>query len=350
MSAATSTSLLEALAVRIGVRTAGSPEAHAAAEAVASSFRDLGLDPRFQEFRFLGFRPEAPELTIEGAAWDAGPCLYAPPAEIAGPIRFVGKLVLRPGSFETPVFGIGDAARLYVNTRGPAVPLLPLTPPTLGGPAAWIGAVNGARLAQLEGAAATLRTGGELLPNQVDRNVLATIPGRSAEEVVVCAHVDSVWRGPGAVDNASGVEGLRRVAERFAHRQTRRSLVLAAFGAEEPGLLGSTHFVHEARLNGDLDRIAAVVNLDSIARGERLEVLASDELLPYLDGLGGNVGKQLPGSDHWPFVQAGVPSVALTYHPYAEYHTPGETIDLVDPARLDESVELACALVERLLA
>jgi aminopeptidase YwaD len=349
MSTSTSTSLLETLAARIGVRTAGSPEAHAAADAVARSLRDLGLEPHFQEFRFLGFRPEVPELTIDGARWEAGPCLYAPSAEVAGPIRFVGELVLRRGVFETPVFAIGDEARLYVNTRGPAVPLLPLTPPNVGGPAAWIGAADGARLAELEGVRATLRTGGELLPNQVDRNVIARIPGRSAEEVVVCAHVDSVWQCPGAVDNASGVEGLRRVAERFARRVERRSLVLVAFGAEELGLLGSTHFVNEARLMGELDRVVAAVNLDSIACGEQLEVLASEELLPYLDGLGGNVGKQLPGSDHWPFVQAGVPSVALTYHPYAAYHTPAETIDLVDLKRLDESVELACALVERLV-
>jgi Zn-dependent M28 family amino/carboxypeptidase len=126
--------------------------------------------------------------------------------------------------------------------------------------------------------------------------------------------------------------------------------VLVAFGGEELGLLGSTHFVNEARLAGELDRVVAAVNLDSIARGTQLEVLASDELLPYFDGLGANVGSQLPGSDHWPFVQAGVPSVALTYHPYAEYHTPEETIDRVDPKRLDESVELACALLERLVA
>jgi hypothetical protein len=350
VSTATSTTLLEALAVEIGVRTAGSPEAHAAAEAVAGAFRALGLAPRFQEFRFLGFRPEAPELTVDGESWAAGPCLYAPAAKVAGPIRRVGELVLRRGAFETPVFAIGDEGRLYVNTRGPAIPLLALTPPNLGGPAAWVGADDGARLAALAGAHATLHTGGELVPNERDRNVIAEIPGTTDEKIVVCAHFDSVWRCPGAIDNASGVEGLRRIAERFRDTRPRRTLVLAAFGAEEPGLLGSTHYVAEARLTGELGRLVAAVNLDSIARGERLEVIASDELRPHLEGLAGSVSPQLPGSDHWPFVQAGVPSVALTVHPYAEYHTPAETIDRVDAQKLDTAVDLASALVERLLA
>ena len=44
---------------------------------------------------------------------------------------------------------------------------------------------------------------------------VAEIPGASDERVVVGAHFDSVWRGPGAIDNATGVEGLWRVAERF---------------------------------------------------------------------------------------------------------------------------------------
>lgn len=349
MSATTGTTLLETLAVEIGVRTAGSPEAYAAADAVAASFRALGLAPRFQQFHFTGFRPEPPELTVDGGLLGAGPCLYAPAASVAGQIRYVGELVLRRGAFETPVFAIGAEGRLYVNTRGPAIPLLPLTPPNLGGPAAWIGAEDGARIASLKGSEATLRTGGELVPNERDRNVIAEIPGTSGETVVVCAHFDSVWRSPGAVDNASGVEGLYRIAEHFRQRKPRRTLVLVAFGAEELGLLGSTHYVAEARLTGELDRIAAAVNLDSIARGDVLEVIASDTLRPHLAGLCENVSAQLPGSDHWPFVQAGVPSVALTVHPYAEYHTPAETIDLVDRQKLDAAVEVACALVGRLL-
>lgn len=343
------TGLIERLAAEIGVRTAGSPAAAAASEAVARALRELGLEPRVQEFRFLGFRADPPQLTVAGTPWQAGPCLYAPAGEVEGAVCRVGDLVLLRGAFETPVFAVGMHGRLYVNTRGPAIPMLALGPANLGGPSACVGAVDGARLRALAGATATLKTGGELLPDQLDRNVIAEIPGESQERVVVCAHVDSVWRCPGAVDNASGVEGLRRVAERFRDQRSRRTLVLCAFGAEEFGLLGSTHYVGEARLTGELDRIRAVVNLDSIARGKALEVIASDELSAYVDDLP-NVRTLVPGSDHWPFAQAGIPAVALTVHPYAEYHTPAETVDLVDARRLDEAVDVACRIVQRLLA
>jgi aminopeptidase YwaD len=346
VSTATRTSLVETLAGEIGVRVAGSDEAHRAADVVADAFRGLGLAPSIREFRFLGFRPEPPELIVDGEVLDAGPCLYAPADSVEGEVRFLGELVLRRGAFETPVFAIGEHARLYVNTRGPAVPLPAPVPANLGGPAAWIGAADGARLRS--GDRAALRTGGELVPNQLDLNVIAEIPGATTEAILVCAHTDSVWRGPGAVDNASGCEALLRVAERFRGTARQRSLILAAFGAEELGLLGSTHYVAEARVTGELARVAAIVNLDSVARGDALEVLASDALRPYLDGVA-NVGAMLPGSDHWPFVQAGVPGVALTYHPYPEYHTPADTPEIVDLRKLEESVEVACAIVERLL-
>lgn len=342
-------SLIGTLAAEIGTRTAGSPAAAAASDAIAGALHELGLEPRVQEFRFLDFRPELPQLTVAGTPWQAGPCLYAPAGEVEGPVCPVGDLVLLRGVFETPVFAVGTHGRLYVNTRGPAIPMLAPSPANLGGPSAWVGAADGARLRELAGVNATLRTGGELLPNQLDRNVIAEVRGESEERVVVCAHVDSIWRCPGAVDNASGIEGLRRVAERFRDQRLRRTLVFCAFGAEELGLLGSTHYVAEARLTGELDHIRAVVNLDSIARGKALELIVSDELSAYLDGFP-NVRPLVPGSDHWPFAQAGIPALALTVHPYAEYHTPAETVELVDAHKLDDAVDAACRIVQRLLA
>jgi cobalamin biosynthesis protein CbiG len=47
--------LLQTLGVDIGVRTAGSAEAARAADAIADAFRELGLEPRFEEFPLLGY-------------------------------------------------------------------------------------------------------------------------------------------------------------------------------------------------------------------------------------------------------------------------------------------------------
>lgn len=86
-------------------------------------------------------------------------------------------------------------------------------------------------------------------------NVLVKIPGRSApqETIVIGAHWDglgikedekgvSITR-PGAIDNALGVAGVMEIARRFSHGpQPRRSVIFAAWAAEERGLLGSEYY------------------------------------------------------------------------------------------------------------
>ena len=68
--------------------------------------------------------------------------------------------------------------------------------------------------------------------------MIADIPGAGDEHVIVSAHFDSVWRGPGAIDNASGVEGVRRIGEALAGRELERGVRLVAFAAEEIKLTG----------------------------------------------------------------------------------------------------------------
>ena len=74
--------------------------------------------------------------------------------------------------------------------------------------------------------------------------------------MIVSAHYDSVWRGPGAIDNATGVEGVRRVGEAFAGRELEHGVRLVAFAAEEIKLTGSRYYVDEANLRDELDDVA----------------------------------------------------------------------------------------------
>jgi Zn-dependent M28 family amino/carboxypeptidase len=162
------------------------------------------------------------------------------------------------------------------------------------------------------------------------------------------------------IDNATGVEGLRRVAERLRGRTLPRSVVYCAFAAEEIGLIGARHFVYEAQTRGQFERIKAIVNLDCIAHGERMEILASpDELRERgrsaVEGLGLDrryelhYGKADPGVDAYPFAEENVPALSILYFPYDEYHLPAERPELVDEQRLTDAVDLAVALVEGLL-
>jgi Zn-dependent M28 family amino/carboxypeptidase len=176
----------------------------------------------------------------------------------------------------------------------------------------------------------------------------------------VSAHYDSVWRGPGVIDNATGVEGLRRIAEELAGRGHARSLIFIAFTAEEIGCVGSRQWVFDAEITRELERVKACVNLDCIAHGKRFELLASppslrDRLelfareLDLQDRYDLHVDEAGPGVDAFAFHEKGIPAATLCHFPYDEYHLPTERMELVDAQRLSDSVELATLLIESLV-
>ena len=97
-------------------------------------------------------------------------------------------------------------------------------------------------------------------------NVLTELPGTGdkADEVVMLgAHLDSVEKGPGINDNASGSAALLAIAAQLAGCRSARTLRIAWWGAEELGLIGSTSYVDllddEAKA-----KIRAYINLDMI--------------------------------------------------------------------------------------
>jgi Zn-dependent M28 family amino/carboxypeptidase len=206
-----------------------------------------------------------------------------------------------------------------------------------------------------------LRVGGRFLPDRVERNVIADLPGRGSEHVVVGAHYDSVWRGPGAIDNASGVEGVRRIGEALAGRDLDRGVRLIAFAAEEIKLVGSRYYVDEAKLRGELSLVAGMVNLDCIACGEKLNILASPtELIERSTGIARALGlldryelvtgPATGGIDSEWFAANGIPSVTLLHFPYDEYHLTSDLPVLVDEQQFEDAVALGLALVEAQLA
>ena len=360
--------LVHALGSDIGVRTAGSAGAARAAHVVADALDSLGLSPQFQEFTLLGYEPDEPELEIDGERWDAGPCVYAHPTDgpVEGTVRWIGTTQL--GEFFPPAhtFAVEDVngrelARLQASPfGGPAIPFLSAPRQIIVGPTVFIGGADADRLREREGAHARVNVRGRFVPGQRERNVIAEQAGESDEAVVVSAHFDSVWRGPGVIDNATGVEGLRRLAERLRGRKLPRSVIYCAFAAEEIGLIGARHFVFEAQTTGQFKRIKAVVNLDCIAHGERMEILGSpDELRERgraaVESLGLDKRYELhyggaePGVDAYPFAEEKVPAISVLYFPYDEYHLPAERIELVDEQRLADAVDVATTLVDGLL-
>jgi len=110
--------------------------------------------------------------------------------------------------------------------------------------------------------------------DKVVANVVARIPGvsRPDEQVLVGGHFDSATLGsssgsvvysPGADDNASGTAAVLECARILSGYAFDRTLVFAAFNAEEVGLVGSTYYAEAARAGGD--DIRAMINLDMVA-------------------------------------------------------------------------------------
>jgi len=91
-------------------------------------------------------------------------------------------------------------------------------------------------------------------------NVLAILPGQNASlpALVLGAHYDSLngtdsllnsyAPAPGADDDASGVAAVLAIAGAFSRAGTERTVIFAAFAAEEIGHVGSNEFVRGAQL------------------------------------------------------------------------------------------------------
>ena len=104
-------------------------------------------------------------------------------------------------------------------------------------------------------------------------NVVAQVPGRRADEIVLfSAHYDHLGIQPavdgdsianGANDDASGTTAVVALARHFASLGTpERTLVFAAFTAEETGGFGSRHFSEQL----DPEKIVAMFNIEMIGK------------------------------------------------------------------------------------
>ncbi|MEO5896048.1 MAG: M28 family peptidase [Vicinamibacterales bacterium] len=199
-------------------------------------------------------------------------------------------------------------------------------------------------------------------------NLAGAVRGSSQPDswTIVTAHYDhlGIREGelyPGADDNASGVSTLLATARYFAAHRPAQSILFVTFDAEEQGLKGSSYFVEHSPI--DLSRVALVVNLDMVSRGDAGVIVASgtrgDAALQALVRgaatsrglsvqfghdrpwyLGGRVEDWSGSSDHGPFLEAGVRALYYGVEDHDDYHRPGDTADRIPPAFFAEAASL----------
>ena len=181
-----------------------------------------------------------------------------------------------------------------------------------------------------------------------ERNVIADLPGREANEVVLLgAHYDSWDVAQGADDDGTGVAAVLEAARilKSLGVTPRRTIRFAFFSGEEEACLGSRAYVvaHEK----ELDAHRAVLMMDSGAgspKGVELHGRADLEapmkkLLAPLASYGA-ASTTLEASfdrDHGPFMVVGVPAMTLWVEAgdYDDrHHTVIDTFERVDPRLL----------------
>jgi hypothetical protein len=200
-------------------------------------------------------------------------------------------------------------------------------------------------------------------------NVVAWVEGRDPrlkdEYVVYGAHTDHLGSRDGlsyngADDNGSACVALLEIGQALMIHRPKRSVILVWNTAEELGLFGSTVFVQDCPV--PVERISAQINLDMICRNDpdSLYLVGSESLSTGLDAALNRVNDRSIGlvfdyryrevshpdrfffrSDHYPFIQYGIPGVWLFCGTTPDYHQVTDTIDRVDYAKMERVSRLA---------
>ena len=207
------------------------------------------------------------------------------------------------------------------------------------------------------------------------RNIIAELPGRSREWVLIGTHYDAkkFFSTPGfqaANDGASGVAallGMIRALDRFPGKPP-YTLRFVFFDGEEclyryaenDGLHGSRALAEHYEKNGELKKCRAMILLDMI--GDRdLNLTIPANVSPALWGqMEKLIAKLHPAlrheklaydvlDDHVPFLQRGVPALDLIDFDYGPnnsfWHTAGDTLDKISAESICMAADLTLALI-----
>jgi len=187
-------------------------------------------------------------------------------------------------------------------------------------------------------------------------NIIATKKGKTEDEIIVCAHHDTVLTDCdviGIVDNGSGVVAVMKVAEKLMNLQTEKTVRFISFAAEEFNMVGSRYYVTMRDEKDELDRIKAVINLDDVYNSfQEFFIVAPNDFYRSL------IRKILKrpqikqkkfaearfgesnATDDWPFRERGMPALLLLQEGPEEFAGFKDLNETYIPKTADFVVEL----------
>lgn len=205
-------------------------------------------------------------------------------------------------------------------------------------------------------------------------NVAGITPGENRNFILAGAHYDHLGFGgtgsgsvrpgedkihPGADDNASGVSSVLEVARLLTVNQfgdkSEKRFAVAAFGAEERGLIGSAILADTLMKLGRLPGL--MINLDMVGRLRDSKLQAGgvgtfEEADSLLAAINSNFGFDLVStktgsgpSDHSSFNSKKIPVLYFTTGVHSEYHTPADSAALVNINGLAKVTDFIATLI-----
>jgi Zn-dependent M28 family amino/carboxypeptidase len=188
-------------------------------------------------------------------------------------------------------------------------------------------------------------------------NVIATIPGASANRIAITGHYDTKlfreFRFVGASDGGSSAAFLIELARALKTRKNALTMELVFLDGEEAVIewrgrdhtYGSRHYVEVAQRAKTLGSLKAMILVDMI--GDRnLGIRRDSNSTPWLTDIVWSAAARLKlanyflpapttvEDDHLPFIAAGVPSVDIIDLDYDAWHTQRDTLEAVSASSL----------------
>jgi len=260
---------------------------------------------------FAGFPPGDIALIQRGA------CTFATKAENAAAAGAIGAIIFNQGN--TPARE-GLINGTLGSGYGGGIPVLDATYP-LG--VDWNGTAG------LQMRLVVDATSGEV----TSYNVLAESQSGDPDNVIMAgAHLDSVAGGPGIQDNGSGSAAILETALQMAKVKPRNKVRFAWWGAEESGLIGSTHYVGNLSQE-EIDDITLYLNFDMVGSPNYVYFIydgddsdgvgagpgpeGSAQIEALFESYYTSIGQSFKGtdfsgrSDYGPFIAVGIPAGGL---------------------------------------
>lgn len=198
------------------------------------------------------------------------------------------------------------------------------------------------------------------------RNVLGMIEGVNKNEfIVVGAHYDHLGKYSGYIfngadDNGSGTVGMMSIARalKATGKKPEKTIIFAAWTAEEKGLLGSEYFVKNFQ---EVNRIVLNINFDMIGRNSVKDTVGNKCGMDYTSIYGGfqelsqkNVekydlnldvkykGTERPtgGSDYASFAEKNIPVISFMAAMHPDYHRPSDEVSKIEWKKMEYIIKL----------